>query len=157
MVRVALPIFALKVRGGNATHSGNKSNVLLYSKSLCSTFDCSQLVEEDGGCFFAPHSRGHRDPPLDDMSEKGKKGHSVCCFPCWVTHGFEKVQVNSRLALTQPEKTSWLVWLTVTVTSTLLCGRQPVRGDSWLGRLTVDVWLHISRYVAFRVCDPKRS
>lgn len=107
MVRVALPIFALKVRGGNATHSGNKSNVLLYSKSLCSTFDCSQLVEEDGGCFFAPHSRGHRDPPLDDMSEKGKKGHSVCCFPCWVTHGFEKVQVNSRLALTQPEKTSW--------------------------------------------------
>lgn len=52
LVRVALPIFALKVTGGNATHSGNKSNVLLYLKSLCSTFDCSQLVEEDGGCFF---------------------------------------------------------------------------------------------------------
>lgn len=23
----------------------------------------------------------------------------VCCFPCWVTHGFRKVRVNSKLTL----------------------------------------------------------
>lgn len=31
----------------------------------------------------------------------GKRGSAaVCCFPCWVTRGFKKVRVNSRLALT---------------------------------------------------------
>lgn len=99
---------------------------------LCSSFSVNEWGVGGGG-------GGHCDPPLDDMSEKGKKLHPVCCFPCWVTHGFEKVRVNSRLALTRPEKTSRPVWLTVTVTSTLLSVRQPVGGDSWLGWLTVDV------------------
>lgn len=64
---------------------------------------------------------------------KWKKG-SVCCFPCWVTHGFKKTWVNSRLTLAAwennpvrpPDCHSYLL------SSLCLYVRPPVREDSWL-------------------------